>query len=93
MNLTHKILKKITSQSYGIAKLYVIYNSMSLANLFMNSIWTIKYDYPPSSIPLVFSLRIAGFLVRVMLLYLSSKYLSIATKLTHLNTQKTRLNA
>ncbi|KAL4496239.1 hypothetical protein ABPG72_012976 [Tetrahymena utriculariae] len=78
----------VTSQSYGIAKMYVIYNSMSLIDLFLNIIYTVQENTPPSMLPEVYILKIATFLLRVVILYFASKYLSTSTKLTHLNTQK-----
>ncbi|EAR89270.2 transmembrane protein, putative (macronuclear) [Tetrahymena thermophila SB210] len=78
----------VTSQSYGIAKMYVIYNSMSLIDLFLNIIYTVQESTPPSMLPEVYILKIATFLLRVVILYFASKYLSTSTKLTHLNTQK-----
>ncbi|KAL4446639.1 hypothetical protein ABPG74_005577 [Tetrahymena malaccensis] len=78
----------VTSQSYGIAKMYVIYNSMSLIDLLLNIIYTVKESTPPSMLPEVYILKIATFLLRIIILYFASKYLSTSTKLTHLNSQK-----
>ena len=73
--------------------MYVIYNSMGIIDLALNALWTLKDNSPPSSIPLVFSIKIATLCFKVILLYLASKYLSIAAKLTHLNSQKQQLSS
>ena len=68
--------------------MYVIFNSMGIVDLTLNALWTLKDDSPPSSIPFVYSLKIATLFFKIIILYLASKYLAIATKLTHLNSQK-----
>ncbi len=72
----------MSTQSYGIAKLHLIFNSMALANLSLHIVLAIAYD-EDSAIAL--SIEVCNLVIKIFIGMMGKRILSVNVKLNKLN--------
>lgn len=74
--------RKLSSQSYGLLRVFMIYNSMSLINLAINVIIELTRN-EPNQITLL--LEAVEFVVKLIISFASTRTISMNTKLNKLS--------
>jgi hypothetical protein len=75
----------MSTQSYGIAKLHLIFNAMALANLSLHIVLAVIFD-EDSAIAL--SIEVCNLVIKVLIGLMGKRILSVNMKLNKINQLK-----